>query len=692
MATSRASRDALRRRASQWLRTGITRWLASASYGQKWLVLGALIGIISGFGAVIFFEALRLSTHLFLNILGGYRVGTSHAEGNIPTSTHFSRPWAIPLIAGGGALLGAILVFTVAPDAEGHGTDAAIAAVHHNPRGIRFRTVIVKIIASALTIGSGGSAGREGPTGQISAGFGSYLARLFDLSPGDARLAVASGVGSGIGSIFGAPLGGSVLATEIMYRDDFEVEALLPSFIASIVGYAVWGSFEGFGPLFGYVGNYHLQNAAQLVWFAAIGVLSGFVGLLYAKGFYGIADLFAKSRLPRWVRPAVGGVIVGSIGLIIPQVLGTGYGWIQQGLGPGLLRIPLWIVLVLPIARIVTTGLSVGSGGSGGIFGPGMVIGAFIGAGVWRLLDPLVPSLGHSPAPYVIVGMMACFGSIARAPLAIMLMVAEMTGSLTLMVPAMVAVGLATLIVRRSDDTIYRSQLRSRADSPAHRLLSGLPLLGAISVGEAMRPPRCVVHDRESVANALAELNAHGVGSAPLVDDDDRYLGVVSADELAKAVPETTLAASGVVENSMAPMLANRHLDVVLESLTSWGASWLAVVDDERRVVGTISVSDIVTGYRRSLLENLENASTLAADAGMANVRVDPRSTLCGVALRDAHLPHGTLITAIERGRDVLVPTGDTSFEAGDQLTAIGAAADLQRLRRLAGPASPSAA
>jgi NhaP-type Na+/H+ and K+/H+ antiporter len=206
-----------------------------------------------------------------------------------------------------------------------------------------------------------------------------------------------------------------------------------------------------------------------------------------------------------------------------------------------------------------------------------------------------------------------------------------------------------------------------------------------------MRPPRCVVHDRESVSDALAELRVHHVHSAPLVDDDDRYLGVVDADQLAVSDPATPVSLSGVAKNSMAPMLANRHLDVVLESLTSWGASWLAVIDDERRVVGTVSVSDIVTSYRRFLQANLENASMFAVDSGMVSVRVDPRSALCDVTLRAAHLPHGTLITAIERGRDVLVPTGDTAFEVGDRLTAIGTASDLQRLRDLAGPASSPA-
>ena len=667
------------------LQARAARWLASASYGRKWLVLGVVIGVTAGLGAVVFYEALRATTHLFLGVIAGYTVPTPAGEGGRAASAHFARPWAIPLVACLGALAGAVLVFEIAPEAEGHGTDAAISAVHHNPRGIRLRTVAVKIVASALTIGSGGSGGREGPTGQISAGFGSFLARLLDLSPADARIAVASGIGSGIGSIFGAPLGGAVLATEIMYRDDFEVEALLPSFIASIIGYVVFGSIEGFSPLFGNVESYRLTDARQLLWFGLIGILGGLIGLLYAKGFYGIADLFARLPIPRWVRPALGGLIVGCIALAIPEVLGTGYGWIQEGLGQQLLHIPLWIVLLLPFARIVTTGLSIGSGGSGGIFGPGMVIGAFTGGAVWRLFEPIVPSLGHDPAPYVIVGMMSCFGSISRAPLAVMLMVAEMTGTLSLIVPAMVAVGLATLIVRRNDDTIYRSQLRSRSDSPAHRILTGLPLLGAARASQAMAVPRCVVPSSADVATALSLLETSGVEGAPFVGAEGRYVGVVTLEALRRASeqPDQPVLAS-LVDTSFLPIHQDVHLDIVLDTLTSTPQTWVAVVDDERRVIGTIATSDLIGSYRRSLQASLRRVSEVSESSGMLDVVVAENSPIVGASLRAAAIPKGVLITAIERGREVIRPTGDTVMCSGDRLMVLGTSEDLTRLQQLA--------
>ncbi len=643
-----------------------------------------VIGAVAGLGAIVFYEALVVSTHFFLNVCAGYQVPTPASEGGMAASTSAARPWILPLIAGAGALLGAILVFRVAPEAEGHGTDAAISAVHHNPRGVRFRSVLVKIVASALTIGSGGSGGREGPTAQISAGFGSLLARTFDLDPADGRIAVATGIGSGIGAIFGAPLGGAVLASEILYRDDFDPAALLPSFIASVVSFVVFGAVEGFSPLFGYVGRYRFTDPNQLLWFALIGLLAGLIGLLYAKGFYGLADLFKRSPLPRWVAPAIGGLAVGSIAIAIPQVIGTGYGWVQECLTyHGLESIPLWIVLIVPVARILATGLSIGSGGSGGIFGPGIVIGAFLGAAVWRLFDPVFPSMGHDPAPYVIVGMMSCFGGISRAPLAVMLMVAEMTGSLSIITPAMIAVGISWLIVRRSDDTMYRSQLKSRSDAPSQRLLAGLPLLAAISVTRAMAEPKLVVTAKRSRNSVRRALEQAGLSGAPVVDEAGRLEGTVGARDLV-ASGEGEREVRELVDAGAPTAAANSRLDVALESLTSTPQSWVPVLDSERRVVGTLSISDVVRAYRRELLASAERMSDLGVITGSAQVTVTGESSVAGQSLRRAQLPAGLLVTSVSRDDVVFFPTGDTTLEVGDHLTVIGAPSDLSRIGEIA--------
>jgi CIC family chloride channel protein len=648
-----------------------SRWLARASYLQKWLVLGVLIGAMAGCGAVVFYEALLGATHLFLGILAGYHVPTSAGEGGQPASASFSRPWALPLVVSLGALLGAILVFRFAPEAEGHGTDAAIAAVHHNPRGIRFRAVVVKIVASALTIGSGGSGGREGPTGQISAGFASLLARQLDLSPADARIAVSTGIGSGIGAIFGAPLGGAVLATEIPYRDDFDAAALLPCFIASIVGYVIFGVAEGFTPVFGFNTGYRFNDLADLGWFALIGILGGLIGLVYAKSFYGFMAGFSRLPIPRWIKPAAGGLLVGTMALAIPEVLGTGYGWVQQGLSSQLLGLPLWIVLVLPFARIVATGLSIGSGGSGGIFGPGMVIGAFVGAAVWRLFEPIVPSMGHNPAPYVIVGMMCCFGSIARAPLAIMLMVAEMTGNLSILAPAMIAVGLAWFIVRRSDDTIYRSQLRNRSDTPAQRILLGMPLLATIPITQAMATPRLVLTDRTPVSAARRELEEAHLAGAPVTDSQGRFAGSVTLENLRKHGNSRPRTVAGLLDTATPTVATSATLDTAVGALTTAPQRWVPVLDDDRKVQGTVATSDIVRGYRLGLLASLRQLDGDSQTAGTHDLELTVTSQLTGRRLRDASLPDDIIITTIQRGNDLIVPNGDTVLQAGDHLILI---------------------
>ena len=306
----------------------IRRRLRGANYLRKWVILGALIGVVGGIGAITFYSALELAPRFFLGLLGGYTPPAPAGEGGAPISG-FTRPWALPLVVALGGLISGLIVYRFAPEAEGHGTDAAIAAYHHNPRGIRGRIPLVKLVASAITIGSGGSGGREGPTAQISAGFGSFLGRALDLDARDARIAVAVGMAAGIGAIFRAPLGGAVLGAELLYRDDVESDALVPSFIATIVAYSIFGAVEGFTPIFGVQASFAFSNPAQLTWYALIGLACGLVGLLYIRNFYGFTDWFDAWAPPRWAKPAIAGFLVGCIGLVIPGVLGTCYVFVQ---------------------------------------------------------------------------------------------------------------------------------------------------------------------------------------------------------------------------------------------------------------------------------------------------------------------------------------------------------------------------
>lgn len=665
---------------------GLAAGIRNAPYLRKWLLLGTLIGVVAGLGAIVFSEALDAANDLFLGTIGRYRTPLPVGEGNLASTSAMARPWAIPIVVAVGGLISGILVTRFAPEAAGHGTDAAIEAVHRNPRGIRPRVSLVKIVASAITIGSGGSGGREGPTAQISTSFASFLARTLDLTPADARIALTVGMGAGIGAIFRAPLGGAVLGAEILYREDVESEALVPSLIASIVGFAVFGAVEGFTPIFGYLQGYRFSRPIELVYYAAIGLAAGLLGMLYSEVFYRVHRFAERSRVSTIVKPAAGGLLVGLMALGLPQVLGTGYGWVQEAMTQGLLSIPLWIVLILPFAKIISTSLSIGSGGSGGIFGPGMVIGGFLGAAAWRLLHGFAPGIPVSPAPFVIVGMISCFGSIAHAPIAVMLMVAEMTGSLELLAPAMAAVGIATLVV--GDHTIYASQLKNRADSPSHRLRFGLPMLDAISVSDSMTPPKLTLSGEDTVRKALARLDETGLRGAPVVTDSNRYLGVVDLASLNSSPADSRLS---TLADSTYPVAApDAQLDSVMAALADGPANWLPVVTGERKLVGTVATANVVRAYQESLETARRRLLNISGRTVLLDSKVAGSSPAVGLRIQDLAWPTGTLVIAVAKKDQLIFPSGDTRIEEGDILSILTTKQSVSAVERSLGGPPPA--
>jgi CIC family chloride channel protein len=648
----------------------IKRSFGSPRYLLKWLLLSTLIGLVAGGGAIAFFAAIGLTTHFLLGQLVGYLPPEPAGEGGMGPMPFWNaaRPWLLPVITTAGGLVAGIIVFSLAPEAEGHGTDAAIGAFHQG-KSIRARIPLIKLVASAITIGSGGSAGREGPSAQISAGFGSLLADVLHLNIQDRRIALATGIGAGIGAIFRAPLGGAILAAEILYKEDLEVEAIIPALIASIVGYSVFGSWSGWNPIFTPPDNIAFSFPPQLLYYVVLGLLCGGVGLLYARGFYGITHLFHRLPLPRWIKPGIGGLLVGLIGLVLPQALGMGYGWVQVSMGRGLLSIPLWVVLLLPFAKIVTTGFSIGSGGSGGIFGPGMVIGGMLGAAVWRLTYHVLPGVPATPGPFVIVGMMALFGGIAHAPLAVMLMVAEMTGNLSMLAPAMIAVGIASILVGKQ--TIYTSQVDTRADSPAHRLHQAIPLLSTLTARQALVPPVLVLSPEQRVASAERLLAEQTIRSAPVGDQRGILRGILSQRD----IQQTTLAEreNTVVADLMTTQMVLAHpdetLDDVLERLSNSRRSWLPVVDDGGKLLGTLSVADMMRTYRLTLTRNLRRTRGFVKGTAQVEIEMTPRMPLVGRALDESHLPAGCLVVSLRRAGAFLFPQGSTVVQAGDLVT-----------------------
>ncbi len=643
----------------------LERGMESTRALRKWVVLGLAIGVIAGLGAVVFYTALEWATKLLIGGIAGYDPPKPAGEGQTIVQAIRHR-WLIPVVTTLGALIGNLIVFKFAPEAEGHGTDAAIDSFHHKGGQVRPRIPPIKLIASAITIGSGGSGGREGPAAQISAGFGSLLATWMRLDTRDRRIAVATGMGAGIGAIFRAPLGGAVMAAEILYLHDLEVEALIPSLIAAITGYSIFGAFYGWSPVFGNQIGFAFNHPIQLLYYAALGIACGLIGLVYARAFHGARRQFHRLRLPEWVKPGIGGLAVGLLGMAIPEALHTGYGWVQVSMSREIYTLPLWIILVLPFAKILFTSLSIGSGGSGGIFGPGMVIGGMVGAAFWRLAAGHLPGLPATPAPFVIVAMMALFGGIAHAPLAVMLMVAEMTGNLSLLAPAMVAVGLSYLIV--GDATIYTSQLPSRASSPAHRYRYSFPLLSSLRVGEAMtRGPLSLTPDA-TVEQAERALTRDGLRGAPVVAPDGALAGVMTLADVSNVLAgeRATTPVSSVMTADPVTALATEGLDDALEDLATTHVPWMPVVDAERHLLGVVTAANITAAYRDALTSGVRRLDALAAETALLEVTVAQGARVAGKTLAAARLPRGVLVVSLRREGMTIVPRGDTELCPGD--------------------------
>ncbi len=651
----------------------IKRSYESPRYLLKWLLISTLIGLVAGIGAIAFYAAINFATGTFLGHLVGYLPPDPAGEGGVTHIMSFwssARPWLLPVVTAAGGLVAGIIVFTLAPEAEGHGTDAAIAAFHQG-KAIRARIPLIKLVASAITIGTGGSAGREGPAAQISAGFGSILATALRLDVQDRRIALATGIGAGIGAIFRAPLGGAVLAAEILYKNDLEIEAIIPALMASVIGYSVFGAWSGWSPIFATPSNLAFTSPIQLLYYVVLGLLCGLMGLLYANGFYGITHIFHKLHIPRWIKPGIGGLLVGLIGLVLPQALGMGYGWVQIGMGQGLLAIPLWVILLLPFVKILTTGLSIGSGGSGGIFGPGMVIGGMVGALVWRLCYHVLPGIPDTPAPFVIVGMMALFGGIAHAPLAVMLMVAEMTGNLSMLAPAMIAVGIASIIVGKA--TIYSSQVDTRADSPAHRLQMSFPLLSTLAVRQTMAPLSLHFSSEQTLAEAEKLLTGYVESGAPVLDVQGNLLGVLTQADIQRIPVEErgVTRVEKAMNRDVLTVYPDDTLDESLEQLTSHRVSWAPVVDVEHivsdmHVVGILSATNIVRAYRETLAKDSRRMRGLVEGTVMIETKIETGMCLAGISLREAKLPAECLVVSIRREGELLFPRGSTTILAGD--------------------------
>jgi chloride channel protein, CIC family len=581
------------------------------TYFRKWILVGFVLGIVAGLGAIALYLGVAFFTGLFLESGTGYippLPGSFHAQSDYKLV--IGNTWMIPIITGLGGLLVGVITTKFSPESEGHGTDAVIDAYHHKEGKIRGRVPLVKGIASAITLGSGGSGGTEGPAGQIAAGFGSLIGKLFKLNEDERRIAVAAGLGAGIGSIFKVPLGGAIFSAEVFYRRDFEIRALIPGLVASVTGYTIFGFVFGWDRLFNIpLDLVKYTHPESLALYAAVGLISAGVSVAYVKTFYAITDYFNRLRLKKFLKPALGGVLVGIIGMFLPQILGTSYGWLQIAIYKDYTLLPLYIIGLVIIFKIFATSLTIGSGGSAGVFGPSMVIGGLLGAFIGTVVHMLGLFAWVDVSSVIIVSMVSFFGATAKTPISSIIMGSELTGGYALLAPMMLATFIA-YIMSGQHSSIFRNQVINRSDSPAHRREYQRPILRDLYVKDIFRQSYTKISSDKSIEEALQTMNRDKTKTAVVVNEDDRLLGVVNRYKFFEFPEEYRKSVK--LDNIMIkdPFFAydTDSLHNALVRLSSNDLQEMPVLSNEdNRVLGIVTIADLVKLYDKEVQEILKS-------------------------------------------------------------------------------------
>lgn len=587
--------------------------------------LAIAVGAAAGVGAVLFEIVGGFVAWLVLDRTLGYAPAGPHGELHLFEAVP-GELWLLGLLLAPavGGLLSQALCRWFAPEAAGHGTDAVIDAYHNHGGEIRARVPMVKALATAITLGTGGSGGREGPIAQIGAGLGSLLGRLAGMTPRQRRILLAAGMGAGVGAIFRAPLAGALFSAEILYRDaELESEVIIPSFLSSTVAYCVYsgamlatGTTSAFDHLFGLSGSYRLHDLAELLPYTLLALLLVPVIFLYVDVFRVTGRLFGK--MPGWppLVAAFGGLLCGATGVAAWQltgderalaVLSYGYGVLQEALDGALFG---WdgarILMVVALLKILTTSLTISSGGSGGVFGPSMVIGGGFGGAVgiacqqWGWVE--------NPGCFVVVGMTGFFAGAARTPVSTIIMVTEMTGSYKLLLPAMWVCGITFLLSSRR--TIYGSQVASRAQSAAHAGEYQVALLEKMRVADVFEPEPVVTIEEGTPLERLVRIITESKDDYyPVLDDQERMVGIVSERDVRELLFEEEVyrlaIAADVMTTELITLTPNDDLHTALEKFDTKKLDELPVVapQDAQRLLGFLKRRTIGRAYQRRLQE-----------------------------------------------------------------------------------------
>jgi CIC family chloride channel protein len=634
-----------------------------------------IVGIGGGLGTIVFVRMITFFNNLFfgnVDRLGGLLGGA----------------YVILIPALGGLLVGPLVHF-VAPEAKGHGVPEVLTAITTGGGRIRPVVVLVKALGSAITIGSGGSVGREGPIVQIGAALGSTIGQAFKLSERRVINLVASGAAAGIAATFNAPIAGVMFALEVILGD-FGIQNLstivVAAVTASVVGRAVLGDF----PAFPVPDFYALKSPWELGLYLGLGVACAAGALAFVKTLYLMEDTFEHWKFPAYLKPAVGGLALGVVGFFVPRAFGTGFTTIADTLTG---KIGLMLLVTLILSKIVATSLTLGSGSSGGVFAPALFTGAVLGGAYGQVAHLLFPAITAPSGAYALVGMAAVFAGAARAPITAIVIVFEMTQDYRIILPLMFATVVSTILAQRFEtESIYTLKLKRRGIDV--RAKKDEDLMRTILVEEAMTPavefPRVTpITSLTQIARMFQETSHHGF---IVVNERDELYGVVTLSDLEHALTTQHLNATvgDICTKNVLTAFPDETLEDALRHFGALDVGRIPVVErtNPRQLRGVLRRSDIVHAYSHVLVDKHQREQHIArlrleAAVGAELVEIDLSASdaAIGKRLREIVLPKDCVIVSIRRGGRLVVPRGSTLLLADDRVIALVGACTVEELR-----------
>ncbi|OYT26842.1 MAG: chloride channel protein [Candidatus Altiarchaeales archaeon ex4484_96] len=562
------------------------------------IILAIIVGLMGGAGSIIFRETIMVTQGFFFGTLLK-KIAFYHGDINLSVML-------IPMI--GGVMVG-LLSMKVSSEVKGHGMPEVMEALHMHGGRIRKRVAFTKLVASALTVGSGGSAGREGPIAQIGASLGSLLGQAANLHDRQRRVLMVSGLAAGIGATFNAPLGAAIFAMEVLFAE-FEAVCATSVILASVVGttFANWLA-ESLGRRYieiSLIESLTLNHPMELSFYLILGLSFGLLAIFWVKTFYIIEELFNRINIPLYIKTGLGGLLVGFIGMFTLKgtpnggplgygILGVGYEGVNMALTG---ELSLVLLLVLGFIKIHSTSLTVGSGGSGGVFSSSLYIGAMAGGALGIIFHSLAPQIASVPETYALVGMGALFAGAAHAPLTTIIMIPEMSSDYNL-IPAMMIACITSYVVKSlfMKENIYTLKLKKIGIS-----INTDKVLSEIRVSDIMSANVDTIPKDYSVGELIDKMWEEGHIGYPMVDDEGLLYGIVTFDDLHEVSREDKV--SDICTRDVLVVYPDDFVDKANNIIFHHDIGRLVVVDkiNPKKIKGIISKTDILRAYQKSLV------------------------------------------------------------------------------------------